>query len=174
MIASIVQRIPQNTSASNNEQIRHDTEQNIAYCVSRGVAAINRRLAELDDEWHIERTLEASASIVSLVGLTIGTTADHRCYALPIAVSAFLLQHKLHGWCPPMPVFRRMGIRTASEIDYERYALKTVRGDFREVLGHDRGTSVGAHTAIEADRSWNITQFVTNNRISTSSKCLFI
>jgi hypothetical protein len=39
----------------------------------------------------------------------------------------------VQGWCPPLPVFRRLGIRTASEIDYERYALKSLRGDFDEL-----------------------------------------
>ena len=32
--------------------------------------------------------------------------------------------------CPPVPLFRRIGIRTQSEIELERYALKALRGDF--------------------------------------------
>jgi hypothetical protein len=32
-----------------------------------------------------------------------------------------------------VPFFRRRGVRTATEIDYERYALKAVRGDFRNL-----------------------------------------
>jgi hypothetical protein len=34
------------------------------------------------------------------------------------------------GWCPPIPILRQLGIRTASEIDTERYSLKVIRGDF--------------------------------------------
>jgi hypothetical protein len=30
-------------------------------------------------------------------------------------------------------MFRRMGIRTAREIDLERYALKIIRGDFESL-----------------------------------------
>jgi hypothetical protein len=35
----------------------------------------------------------------------------------------FLLQHGLQGWCPPLPVLRRLGVRTQREIDAEKYAL---------------------------------------------------
>ena len=49
---------------------------------------------------------------------------------LPAIVVGFLLQHAMQGWCPPIPILRRMGIRTASEIDTERCALKVIRGDF--------------------------------------------
>ena len=31
---------------------------------------------------------------------------------------------------PPVPILRRLGVRTAREIDIERYALKALRGDF--------------------------------------------
>jgi len=90
-------------------------------------------LAELDREWDIERVLEANAASVSLIGSTLGFTIDRRFFALPMVVAAFLLQHALQGWCPPVPLFRHLGFRTASEIDHERYALKALRGDFRDV-----------------------------------------
>ncbi len=52
---------------------------------------------------------------------------------VPAIVAGFLLQHAVQGWCPPVPIFRRMGIRTAREIDSERYALKIIRGDFESL-----------------------------------------
>ena len=45
-------------------------------------------------------------------------------------VLSFLVQHAVHGWCPPLAALRRMGVRTRREIDEERYALKALRGDF--------------------------------------------
>jgi hypothetical protein len=45
-------------------------------------------------------------------------------------VNGFLLQHSLQGWCPPLAIFRRLGVRTAAEIEYERSMLKANRGDF--------------------------------------------
>lgn len=54
---------------------------------------------------------------------------DRRWLVVPTIVTAFLLQHALQGWCPPIGLFRRIGIRTRAEVDAERYALKLLRGD---------------------------------------------
>ncbi len=142
MMPTTVARVPEHTAGHVNECIRRRTEENVARYAAAGPEAIDRRLAELDREWDIERTLEANAATVALVGLGLGTFVDRRFYLLPAAVAGFLLQHAVQGWCPPMPVFRRLGVRTASEIDEERYALKALRGDFRGVSGgdgHDTG-----------------------------------
>jgi hypothetical protein len=39
----------------------------------------------------------------------------------------------LQGWCPPLPIIRRAGVRTAREIEAERTILKAIRGDFQEL-----------------------------------------
>jgi hypothetical protein len=49
---------------------------------------------------------------------------DRRFLALPAAVLGFLLQHAVQGWCPPVPVLRRLGFRTQTEIEDERHALE--------------------------------------------------
>jgi hypothetical protein len=54
---------------------------------------------------------------------------------LPALVSGFLFQHAVQGWCPPVPVLRRLGFRTAYEIEEERRALKALRGDFEGSSG---------------------------------------
>jgi hypothetical protein len=152
MIATTVDRVPANTCFELNEAIRNRTERRIAECASLGHLAIDRRLHELDEEWDIERLLECNASVVTLVGLTLGATVDKRWFLLSGLVAGFLLQHSVQGWCPPLPIFRRLGIRTASEIDYERYALKAIRGDFQGVAGKEKRTASGAHAALEAVR----------------------
>jgi hypothetical protein len=90
---------------------------------------MEQRLRELDEEWDIERMLEVNAAIVGLFGLA-KARRNRSWLILPAAVSAFLLQHAPQGWCPPVPAFRRLGIRTASEIEAERTALRKARGDF--------------------------------------------
>jgi hypothetical protein len=131
MLPTTVERVPAHTTASDNESIRQRTEANIARYKNAGRAAIDERLRELDAEWDIERTLEANASTAILVGLALGATVDRRWFAFPAVVAGFLFQHAVQGWCPPLPVFRHFGVRTSYEIDYERYALKALRGDFR-------------------------------------------
>lgn len=70
---------------------------------------------------------------------------------LPALVAGFLLQHSVQGWCPPISLFRRLGVRTATEIDEERYALRALRGDFRDVSASD-GRDPAARQAITAVR----------------------
>jgi hypothetical protein len=151
MIPSTVERVPQHTAEHVNEQIRHETEERVARCAAAGREAIDRRLAELDQEWDIERTLEANAATASLVGLTLGATVDKKWFIFPAVVAGFLLQHAVQGWCPPLPVFRRLGFRTQSEIDYERYALKSLRGDFRN-LPTSEGDGASAKQVVDTMR----------------------
>lgn len=85
----------------------------------------------------MERTLEANAATIALIGLGLGTLVNRRFFMLPAVVAGFLLQHAVQGWCPPVPFFRRRGVRTAREIDVERYGLKALRGDFADLPGLD-------------------------------------
>lgn len=151
MIPSTVARVPQQTANAVNEEIRRQTDEQVGASAAAGRAAIDSRLHELDFEWDIERTLEANAATASLVGLTLGTAVNRKWFLLPAAVAGFLLQHAIQGWCPPLPIFRRLGFRTQSEIDYERYALKLLRGDFRH-LTPSNAKGVAAHEVVEAMR----------------------
>jgi hypothetical protein len=152
MLPSTVERVPQHSPEAYNAAIRRRTEENVARLAAAGPAVIDRRLAELDREWDIERTLEANAATVSLIGSGLGFTVDRRFFALPVVVAGFLLQHALQGWCPPVPLFRRLGFRTASEIDHERYALKAIRGDFRNAGTGGDGAGRRPEQALEAAR----------------------
>ena len=77
--------------------------------------------------------LAANAAGIALTGTVLGLARDSRYLVLPLMVTAFLLQHALQGWCPPVPLLRRWGVRTAAEIGGERAALKALRGDFAAV-----------------------------------------
>lgn len=150
MIPSTARRVPENTADHVNQEIRRATEERVARTAAAGPEAIDRRLRELDREWDIERTLEANAATLAAVGGGLALLVDRRFALVPLVVGGFLLQHALQGWCPPLPVFRRMGVRTQTEIDHERYALKALRGDFREVSG---GDGVAPGRALEAARA---------------------
>lgn len=127
-------RVAQNTPDDINRRIARDIDASIRWHALHP-GEIGRRLDELDREWDIERVLEANAATIALGGILLGAFVDRRWLVLSAAVTAFLLQHAIQGWCPPVPMFRRLGIRTAAEIDRERYALKALRGDFADVRG---------------------------------------
>jgi len=140
MIPSTTMRVPSQTSPEKNEAIRRQTEENVRRYAADGSQTIQRRLAELDREWDIERALEANAALACLTGLALGAAVNRKWYTLSAAVAGFLLQHAVQGWCPPVPLFRRLGFRTASEIDHERYALKVLRGDFENLSAESART----------------------------------
>jgi hypothetical protein len=126
-------RIHRNTPAAVNARISRDTARRVAE-LARHPERIGERLRQLDAEWDTERVLEANAATLALAGLLLGILRDSRFLAVPVVVSAFLLQHALQGWCPPLPAIRRAGVRSAREIETERAALKAMRGDFENLL----------------------------------------
>ncbi|MCL5270613.1 MAG: hypothetical protein M1457_08710 [bacterium] len=131
MLPKTTMRVTAHTADHINRQIAAQTERNIAFYAVHP-ELIDQRLEELDREWDIERTLETNAAVVGLAGLVLGTR-DRRWLFVPALVGGFLLQHALQGWSPPVPFMRRLGVRTQSEIEAERFALKALRGDFKDI-----------------------------------------
>ena len=152
MLPATTRRVADHTDPHINETIRLNTELKIVQAIAAGPEGIERRLAELDREWDIERALEANAASISLVGFALGTFVNRGFFVLPAVVAGFLLQHALQGWCPPMPVLRRLGMRTQTEIEEERYALKLLRGDFKEVASPDKNIAPGQSEVLRAVR----------------------
>src|SRR5439155_15748026 len=99
----------------------------------RSEAEITQRIAELENEWSIERYLNTNASAVALTGAVLGLTVSRKWLLLSAVVGGFLLKHAVSGWCPPVPLLRRLGVRTRGELDREKFALKAIRGDFKNL-----------------------------------------
>ena len=117
-------RVRRNTADEINRQIDLKTNDNIRQYTTLDSGAIRGRIAELNREWDIERALEVASGLNVLIGLALGLTVNKRWLLLSAISSAFLVQHTLQGWCPPLPVFRRFGIRTKDEINKEKNALE--------------------------------------------------
>lgn len=146
MVSDTAERVPAHTAEDVNRRIERETVERLRYYAAHP-HLIDRRLAELDAEWDVERTLEANAATLALTGTVLGAAVDRRWLFLPAAVTAFLLQHAVQGWCPPLPVLRRLGFRTAREIETERHALKALRGDYEGVSRAPRPTRAAAGLA---------------------------
>lgn len=151
MIPASVDRVPIHTADAINRRIRNDTEIRVQRLAGRP-AEITHRLRELDEEWDIERVLEANAATLALTGVVLGLVADKKWLALPAIVAAFLLQHAVQGWCPPLPILRRLGFRTPHEIEAERHALKLLRGDYDLPDAQTGGGRHAARAAVDAAR----------------------
>lgn len=129
-IPATSERVVKHTREQITDRIRARTLEHLREYEDADETEISERIAELEREWDIERVLEANAASVALLGLALGATVSRKWFALPAVVAGFLLQHAIQGWCPPLPVFRRLGVRTAAEIHEEIVALKVMRGDF--------------------------------------------
>src|SRR5829696_152213 len=99
MLPTTAERVTGSTADEVNEQIRRRTEESVARCRRGGMQAIEQRLAELDQEWDVERWVETLAPTFTLVGMGLGLTISRKWFVLPLAVQAFFLQHALQGWC---------------------------------------------------------------------------
>jgi hypothetical protein len=119
-------RVPAHTAEAVNREIGRATEANIQYYTAHP-DEIEERLNEIDREWDIERALEANAAGVAIAAVLLGLTVNRKWLVLPGIVGGFLLQHAVQGWCPPLPLFRRLGVRTQTEIERERSALEALR-----------------------------------------------
>jgi hypothetical protein len=130
-------RVRESTAPEIQRRIDDETLGAIERYARADIAEIDARIAELDREWDIERVLAMNASTLMAVGLALGLAGKRRYFLLPVTVLGFFIQHQLQGWCPPIPIFRRLGYRTAREIAREKFALKALRGDFDEIPRHD-------------------------------------
>ncbi len=118
------------SSPAVNDRVDRETLKRLRRHAAHETPDIRRHLRKLDREWDIERMLELNAAALGLAGLALGITHSRRWLALPGVVFSFLALHAMQGWSPPVPLFRRLGVRTRQEIERERYALKAMRGDF--------------------------------------------
>lgn len=136
--AEIRDRVRAQTRPEINERLDRETEMRIHYYANEGEEAIAQRIQELDEEADIEQFLEANAATLSVLGVLMGVAFSRKWLLVPALVGAFLFQHAVKGWCPPLPAMRKMGLRTRQEIDREKYALKAIRGDFADAPAKGR------------------------------------
>ena len=115
-----------------NQRIQARTLHDVTSYFNASDSTLSTRIRELENEWNLERTLEANGAALALIGLALGISADRRFFALTFLASGCLLQHALSGWSPPLPMLRRLGIRSSTEIQQEILALRILRGDFLE------------------------------------------
>jgi hypothetical protein len=126
-------RVRQRTSPEILKKIEQELERNVRFYAGRSEAEIAQRIAELEKEWSIERYLNTNAPALGLTGAVLGLMASRKWLLLSAVVGGFLLKHAVSGWCPPVPILRRLGIKTRSELDREKFALKAIRGDFKNI-----------------------------------------
>ena len=144
---NIDDRVRANTPSEVNDKIDNTLKEHIRYYSTQTRECLALRIQELDQEWDIERILMMNASTLAFTGLALGLTRSRRWFAVPAVILPFLFLHAVQGWCPPLGILRRMGVRTRGEIDCEKFAIKALRGDFETL------TPLGAAEADKMPRA---------------------
>jgi hypothetical protein len=127
---TVTDRVRQVTDLRAQERLDAELVARVAVLAVAPRPALTARITELEREWDVERVLEANAGLVGGASVVLAVTGGRRWLLLTAAVTAFLFQHAVQGWCPPLEVIRRMGFRTRREIDLELHAVKALRGDY--------------------------------------------
>jgi hypothetical protein len=142
-------RVRRYTSEPQLRAIDAKTRQNVQMYGTQSREEIDRRIEQLRGEWSIERFLQLNVAAVGLTTVLLALMRDRRWGYATCAGLAFFLFHAADGFDPPMPLLRRLGVRTRAEIDRETYALKAMRGDFSH-LTHESAGRPDAELAIQA------------------------
>lgn len=93
---------------------------------------IHARLRELDRTRDVEGWVELTAGVATLCTVPFAMRSRKLGFLAAIP-GAIVLAHALGAVDPLTPLLRMMGVRSKSEIDRERFALKLLRGDFERV-----------------------------------------
>lgn len=76
------------------------------------VANHSRSRARLPDS----QVAESKTENLILTGLSDEHLLQQQLYLLPASIARFLLRQAKTGQCPPIPILRRLGLKTASEL----------------------------------------------------------
>lgn len=121
------------TASHVNDRIDQLTRASIEHLRDASRDVIIRRLTELDQEWDVERTLVASFAVLGGVSVELGRRSMFFRWVARSQM-VFLFTHTLIGWCPPLPLFRRLTFRTTKEIQGEREELLAILRERGEPL----------------------------------------
>ncbi len=124
IVAATTERVHNHTPEHINREIQDDIQRSIDHYRGKDEKDIRERIDALERKWNTERVLEANASTLVIIGSISGASVSRKWNLLPGIVGSFLLQHAIQGWCPPLSVIRRLGIRTPGEINQEKNALE--------------------------------------------------
>lgn len=131
-IPPTTKRVEMHTPPEVNDRIHKQTIADLYKYRDADEDAVTERIRQLDREWNTERVLEANASTLILLSTILGYKKSRYWFLLTGTVGYFLLQHAIQGWCPPLSLIRRRGVRTAEEIENEKLALRIMRGDLNK------------------------------------------
>ena len=117
-------RVRNHTADKVNQKIDKCTQENIQRYSNESREVVRNRIEKLNEELDVEQARQLTSAAKVLAGIGLALTVNKKWLLLSAISSAFLIQHSIQGWCPPLPLFRRLGVRTREEINEEIDGLK--------------------------------------------------
>lgn len=108
-------------------------EKRLACLADAGPQAITDRIAQLDREWSAGRATKALIGVMIVAGFALTALLNPWWLILPALGGVFLLQYLFGRSSWLGATFREMGFRSGQDIDQERFALRALRGDFKNL-----------------------------------------
>ena len=108
-------------------------EKRLACLADAGPHAISERLEALEQEWSAGRTTKATLGMLIVAGMALAALHSPYWLVLPLVAGLLLLQYTFTRVSLMGAMFHRLGFRSGAEIDHEKFALKALRGDFRDL-----------------------------------------
>ena len=108
-------------------------EARLACLADAGPQAISDRLDDLDREWSAGRMTKATLGVLIVTGLALTALAGPWWLILPAVGAFFLLQYLFSRTSWLGATFQEMGFRSGADIDQEKFALRALRGDFKNL-----------------------------------------
>jgi hypothetical protein len=142
---------PSQTRASTqraDERIQRRTEASIAF-YTQNPEQIPQRLAELDEEWDLERAMATGASGLTLASLVFSVLRGGKWLLLGLGVQGLVMQHALGRRSAPIELLRNVGLRTRQEIENERLELESLLDDAGGPDEDTGGTEQGSESGDE-------------------------
>jgi hypothetical protein len=105
--------------------------------LARGAMA---RLRRLERELDLELALQFGVTLLAFIGVVLSVLLARGFLLLTLLGLAILAHHALRGRSPVTPLLARLGLRSSSEIDRERYELAAIIPEPLLADGSPRGT----------------------------------
>jgi hypothetical protein len=108
-------------------------EDRLTCLADAGPQAITDRLNDLEREWSAGRVTKAALGVVIIAGLIPAVLLSRWWLILPGLGGLLLVQYLFTRSSLVGAFFRAVGFRSGADIDQEKFALKVLRGDFRQL-----------------------------------------
>jgi hypothetical protein len=125
----------------------------IRFYGSLGPQAISDRLRALEDEPDLETVATLAMAGTGILALVFGFTGSRLWRLLAWMALPLIFAHARGRLSAPGEFLKTLGLRSRQEIQEEKYALKALRGDFRDAGGTPAEAMADPASALAAVRA---------------------